>query len=145
LEIDMEPTPQPLKDSDPLRTEVRVESHALKRCGCGSPTEKCPDLPRTIQPADLNPDTTLVFDVRREADYTASNETIPGAMWKNPDKIDVWIGALPRTLDVVVYCVRGGSVSNSVVDRLQAEGVKARYIEGGIEAWKAAGGKVTPK
>jgi rhodanese-related sulfurtransferase len=124
----METTPQP-----------------LKRCGCGSPTEKCRDLPRTISPADLDPDTTLVFDVRREADFAASNETIPGAMWKNPDKIDIWIGALPRTLDVVVYCVRGGSVSNSVVDRLQAEGVKARYIEGGIEAWKATGGKITPK
>ena len=141
----MEPGTQPLKDSDPLRTEVRVESYALKRCGCGSPTETCPDLPRTIRPSELDPDATLVFDVRREADYAASSEIIPGALWKNPDKIDAWIGALPRTLDVVVYCVRGGAVSNSVVDRLQAAGVKARFIEGGIEAWKAAGGKIARK
>lgn len=124
----MEPTPQP-----------------LKRCGCANPTEKCPDAPRTVKPADLDPDATLVFDVRREADYAASGETIPGALWKNPDKIDAWINALPRTLDVVIYCARGGSVSNSVVDRLQAEGVKARFIEGGIEAWKAAGGKIARK
>jgi rhodanese-related sulfurtransferase len=124
----MEPTPQP-----------------LKRCGCSSPTEKCPDAPRTIKPGEFDPDTTLVFDVRHEADYAASSETIPGAMWKNPDKIDVWIGALPRTLDVVIYCVHGGGVSNSVVDRLQAEGVKARFIEGGIEAWKSAGGKTASK
>ncbi|MFP5410492.1 MAG: rhodanese-like domain-containing protein [Gammaproteobacteria bacterium] len=117
----------------------------LKRCGCGAPTEKCPDLPRTIAPAEVNPDAALVFDVRREADYAASNETLPGAMWKNPDKIDAWIGALPLTLDVVVYCVRGGSVSNAVVDRLQAAGVKARYIEGGIEAYKAAGGTLARK
>ncbi|OZA27262.1 MAG: rhodanese [Hydrogenophilales bacterium 17-61-9] len=117
----------------------------LKRCGCANPTEKCPDLPRTIAPAKLNPDAALVFDVRREADFAASSEIIPGAMWKNPDKIDAWIGAVPRTLDVVIYCVRGGGVSNSVVDRLQAEGVKARFIEGGIEAWKAAGGKVAGK
>ena len=41
--------------------------------------------------------------------------------------------------------MRGGAVSNSVVDRLQAAGVKARYIEGGIEAYKAAGGKVVAK
>lgn len=116
-----------------------------KRCGCANPGEKCPEVPRTIQPAKLDPDTTLVFDVRREADYAASNETIPGALWKNPDKIDAWIGAVPRTLDVVVYCVRGGAVSNSVVDRLQAAGVKARFIEGGLEAYKAAGGKVAPK
>lgn len=117
----------------------------LKHCGCGAPTEKCPDLPRTIAPAEVDLDAVLVFDVRREADFAASDEIIPGALWKNPDKIDTWIGALPLTLDVVIYCVRGGSVSNSVVDRLQAAGVKARYIEGGIEAYKAAGGKVIPK
>lgn len=124
----MEPTPQP-----------------LKRCGCATPTEKCPDAPRTVQPAKVNPDTALVFDVRREADYAASGETIPGAMWKNPEKIDAWIDAIPRTLDVVIYCVRGGSVSNTVLDRLLALGVKARYIEGGIEAYKAAGGKLAAK
>jgi hypothetical protein len=28
----------------------------LKRCGCGSPTDKCPDLPRTIDPAEVDPD-----------------------------------------------------------------------------------------
>lgn len=118
---------------------------APKRCGCANPNEKCEALARTIKPAKLDPDATLVFDVRREADYAASNETIPGALWKNPDKIDAWIGAVPRTLDVVVYCVRGSTVSNSVVDRLQAAGVKARFIEGGIEAYKAAGGKVVQK
>jgi rhodanese-related sulfurtransferase len=124
----MEPTPQP-----------------LKRCGCATPNEKCADLARTIKPGKVNPDTALVFDIRHEADYAASNETIPGALWKNPDKIDAWIGAVPRTLDVVIYSVRGGSVSNSVVDRLQAAGVKARYIEGGLEGYKAAGGKIIRK
>ena len=102
-------------------------------------------MERTIQPQNVNPDTTLVFDVRREADHAASNETLPDAVWKNPEKIDAWIGAIPRTQDVVIYCVRGGGVSNSVVDRLHAEGIKARFIEGGIEAFKAAGGEVVAK
>jgi rhodanese-related sulfurtransferase len=124
----MEPTTQP-----------------LKRCGCGTATEKCAELARTVRPEKVDPDSALIFDVRREADYAASGETIPGAMWKNPDKIDAWIGAVPLTMDVVIYCVRGGSVSNAVVDRLQAAGVKARYIEGGLEAYKAAGGKVAKK
>ena len=35
-----------------------------------------------------------------------------------------------------------GSVSSSAVDARQAKGVKARFIEGGIEGWKAAGGEV---
>lgn len=124
--------------------EIKIQP-APKRCGCANPTEKCEEIARTIKPAKVNPDRTLVFDVRREADYAASDETIPGALWKNPDKIDAWIEAVPRTLDVVVYCVRGGEVSNAVVDRLQAAGVKARYIEGGLEAYKAAGGRVDRK
>jgi rhodanese-related sulfurtransferase len=123
--------------------EIKIE--APKRCGCANPSEKCEELARTIKPAKVDPDTALVFDVRREADFAASNEVIPGALWKNPDKIDAWIGALPRTVEVVVYCVGGGEVSNRVVDRLHAAGVKARYIEGGLEAYKAAGGRVARK
>ena len=46
---------------------------------------------------------------------------------------------------MVLYCVRGGSVSNTVVDALQAKGVRARFIEGGIEGWKAAGGDTVNK
>src|SRR5512139_193256 len=121
------------------------ETQVVKRCGCASPSDKCDELARSVKPARLDPDAVLVFDVRREADYAASTEAIPGALWKNPDKIDAWIGAVPRTVDVVVYCVRGGEVSNQVVDRLQAAGVKARYIEGGLEAYKAAGGKLARK
>ncbi|WP_324779653.1 rhodanese-like domain-containing protein [Thiobacillus sedimenti] len=119
--------------------------HPIKRCGCGTPSEKCDQLARTIKAGKLDPDATLVFDVRREADYAASSESIPGALWKNPDKIDAWIDAVPRTLDVVVYCTRGDAISNTVVDRLQAAGVKARYLEGGLEAWKAAGRKLARK
>ncbi|HMA12231.1 MAG TPA: rhodanese-like domain-containing protein [Steroidobacteraceae bacterium] len=121
------------------------ETQVVKRCGCASPSDKCEEIARVIKPARLDPDAVLVFDVRREADYAASTEAIPGALWKNPDKIDAWIGAVPRTVDVVVYCVRGGEVSNQVVDRLQAAGVKARYVEGGLEAYKAAGGKLARK
>ena len=102
-------------------------------------------MQRTIKPQDLNPAAVVLLDVRREADLAASNEALPGATWKNPEQIDGWIAALPRTQDVVLYCVRGGSVSNSVVDKLQAAGVRARFIEGGIEGYKAAGGEVVGK
>jgi rhodanese-related sulfurtransferase len=100
---------------------------------------------RTLSPAEVKPDAQFILDVRREADHAASTEALPNALWKNPEKIDLWINAIPRTQDVVIYCVRGGGVSNSVVDQLRAAGVKARFIEGGIEAYKAAGGKVVSK
>lgn len=87
----------------------------------------------------------MALDVRRGDDYSASSDIIPGATWHDPAKIDTWIDSVPKDRDVVIYCVRGGSVSNSVLDRLLAEGIQARYIEGGIEGVKSAGGKVAQK
>ncbi len=105
---------------------------------------------RTILPDELKQLFTqrqniLVLDVRRKSDYAKDGHKIPGAAWLDPDKITLWSTALPLDRDIVIYCVRGGSVSNSVVDQLKAKGVKARFIEGGIEAWKLAGGETVPK
>lgn len=101
-------------------------------------------MSRTISPADLKPlmanHAVTVLDVRRRGDLDADRVKLPGAEWKNPEQVAEWSRALPRDREVVVYCVRGGSVSNSVVDHLLAQGIQARYIEGGIEAWKGAGG-----
>jgi rhodanese-related sulfurtransferase len=104
-------------------------------------------MERTIKPEDLKSklDKAIVLDVRREADYKASAEAVPGSAWHDPEQIDTWINSVPRDRDVVIYCVRGGSVSNSVVDQLQSAGVQARFIEGGIEGWKSAGGKIAGK
>ena len=101
--------------------------------------------PRTIAPADVDPGSQFILDVRREADHAASDEALPGAVWKDPTQIDSWMGEIPRNGDVVLYCVRGGAVSNAVVDTLRAAGCKARFIEGGIEGWKAAGGQPARK
>ena len=104
-------------------------------------------MERTITPQHLKAQlaNTLVLDVRRQNDYDASSETIPSSTWKNPEQIDTWLADIPKDRDVAIYCVRGGSVSNSVLDKLQAAGVKARFIDGGIEGWKAGGGEVKQK
>jgi len=104
-------------------------------------------MERTIKPEVLKSQLAdkHLIDVRRKADLDASNEQIPGATWHNPENLAEWAKRLPRDKDVVLYCVRGGSVSNSVVDALQAEGVNACFIEGGIEGWKATGGAVASK
>ena len=104
-------------------------------------------MERTIKPETLKSqlaDKHLV-DVRRAADREASAEQLPGATWHDPEKLAEWAKSLPRDKHIVLYCVRGGSVSNGVVDALHAEGLNACFIEGGIEGWKAAGGKVTTK
>jgi|WetSurSiteA1Bulk_404760.scaffolds.fasta_scaffold82493_1 rhodanese-related sulfurtransferase len=99
------------------------------------------NMSRTITPQALKEridkeKNILVLDVRRNADYEADEEIIPGAIRRNPEQIDQWAQELPKDKDVVVYCIRGGSVSNSVVDKLLAVGVSVSYIEGGWEAWK---------
>jgi rhodanese-related sulfurtransferase len=101
-------------------------------------------MSRTITPQALKEriekeKNILMFDVRRNADYEADKEMIPGAIRHNPEEVDQWVQEIPKDKDVVVYCIRGGSVSNSVVDKLLAAGVSACYIEGGWEAWKKSG------
>ena len=107
-------------------------------------------MERTIQPADLQEQLTsrtdlVLLDVRRKPDYDADQDKLPGAEWRDPDKVDEWSTTLPGDKQVVIYCVRGGSVSNRVLDYLRELGVQARFIEGGIEAWKAAGGPIIKK
>ncbi|OYW36272.1 MAG: sulfurtransferase [Hydrogenophilales bacterium 12-61-10] len=101
-------------------------------------------MERTIKPNTLKTELLgkMILDVRRIADREAAPERLPGAQWKNPEQLAEWADSLPKDQDIVIYCARGGSVSNSVVDALQAKGLKARFIEGGIEGWKAAGGGV---
>ncbi len=106
-------------------------------------------MSRTINPQELKSlletKDVKVIDVRRKDDYAADNSAIPGATWFDPANIDRWCDTMPTDKELILYCVRGGAVSNSVVDTLQAKGVKARFIEGGISAWKEAGGSVVPK
>jgi rhodanese-related sulfurtransferase len=104
-------------------------------------------MERSISPDALKTQLTAVhvIDVRRKADRDASPDILPGATWRDPEQLAQWAGELPTGRPIVLYCVRGGSVSNSVVDALQARGLNARFIEGGIEGWKAVGGAVGPK
>lgn len=104
-------------------------------------------MERTIKPEALQAELPgkHIIDVRRSADREGSAERLPNSVWRDPNDIAHWSQALPADSEIVIYCVRGGSVSNSVVDALQDKGLKARYIEGGIEGWKAAGGAIIPK
>ena len=86
-----------------------------------------PDAPKNVI-SDM-----YILDARCAPDRDLSDVQLPGAHWHGPEKLEEWAQHLPRDKDIVLYCVRGGSVSNSVVDALQGVGLKARYIEGGIE------------
>ncbi len=105
----------------------------------------------TITPAELKnflkekKKDLIILDVRRRSDYEADPKIIPGAVWRDPESVDQWSGELPMGKDIVIYCVRGGSVSKSVSSRLMEQNVRTSYIEGGITAWKELGGEVEGK
>ena len=101
-----------------------------------------PDALKTLLAGEAPP---LLLDVRRAEDLAKDPAAIPGAAWHDPATIAAWTSGLNPNQEIVLYCVRGGSVSNSVLDTLLAQGLRARYIEGGLEAWKAVGGEVNPK
>ena len=85
----------------------------------------------------------VILDVRRKADYEAEKHLIPGAVWRDPEQIDSWSADIPKDREVVLYCVKGGSVSQSVTDRLRRQNVKAGYVKGGLKAWRESGGEVS--
>lgn len=80
-----------------------------------------------------------LIDVRRKSEYEASPEEIPGATWRDPEEIDSWTGDLPSDNPIVVYCARGGSVSQGVAERLHQQGFQTLFLEGGIKAWRENG------
>lgn len=104
-------------------------------------------MDRSIKPQDLKAklDVVTLIDVRRKADLDADSAKLPGASWHDPEQIETWSAQLPRDKEIVLYCVRGGGVSNSVLDNLLGKGINARFIEGGIIAWKEVGGEVVAK
>jgi uncharacterized protein len=80
----------------------------------------------------------LLLDVRRVDDRDKGGPALPGATWRDPAQMEVWARDIPAGSEVALFCVRGGGVSQSVQATLEARGVTARYIEGGVAAWNEA-------
>jgi len=87
---------------------------------------------------------TKRVDVRRRGAFEAAPDMIAGAVWRDPERVDEWAGEFAGS-DVVVYCVHGHEVGRSTVARLREAGVNARFLAGGIEAWKMAGLPTQPR
>lgn len=81
----------------------------------------------------------VVIDVRRRDDFDADDAQIVGAIRRLPDQIDQWRHGIPKDRRVVVYCARGGQVSQGVAGALAATDTDAVYLEGGIAAWRERG------
>lgn len=87
----------------------------------------------------------LILDVCLEADYIGGEEVIAGALRRDPERIADWAPDLEIGRPVILYCVKGLAVSQMVAKALVARGFPARWLEGGLAAWRADAGALAAK
>jgi rhodanese-related sulfurtransferase len=88
----------------------------------------------------LDSEPPLVIDVRRNERFFEAKDLIRGALRRDPAKVADWSKTLPGKANVVLYCVHGHEVSQNA-----AKALGAKYLEGGIEAWRETGGDLFSK
>jgi rhodanese-related sulfurtransferase len=86
-----------------------------------------------------------VLDVRRREHRVHVEHPIPGAEWRDPEQIAEWSKDLENQGEVIVFCVLGHNVSQDARDYLRKQGLRARIVDGGIEAWQALSGTTARK
>ena len=87
----------------------------------------------------------IVLDVRPARVYRDASDAIAGALRRDPEAVASWMKTFPRASSVTVYCTHGRDASRSVAKALHGHGIEARYLEGGIDAWKAEDGPLDRK
>jgi superoxide dismutase, Fe-Mn family len=83
-----------------------------------------------------------IIDTRPKHYSTRSREIVAGAVWRDPERVDDWIGELSKTEPVVTFCVYGFHIGCQTAATLRKAGFDARYMAGGHFAWKAVKGPV---
>jgi rhodanese-related sulfurtransferase len=97
-----------------------------------------------ITPAQLSrlvglPTSPSIVDVRTAEDFEAAPLVLPAAQRRDYRDVTIWAKQFTGQ-DVVVVCQKGLKLSHGVAAWLRHAGIKAETLEGGFEAWKAAGG-----
>ncbi|HEY3064746.1 MAG TPA: Fe-Mn family superoxide dismutase [Methylomirabilota bacterium] len=81
-----------------------------------------------------------LLDARPRHHISRTVDLMEGAIWRDPDRVEEWIGELSPDEPIAVYCAYGFHVGCNVTRTLRERGLDARYIRGGVSAWYAAGG-----
>jgi superoxide dismutase, Fe-Mn family len=98
----------------------------------------CDGLDFGIEPAAAAAAGLRIVDVRRIDDFEASPDIVAGAAWRDPARVGEWSREFEPGRQMLVYCLRGMDIGRSTTLALKARGIDARYVNGGIEAWRAA-------
>lgn len=71
-------------------------------------------------------------------DLRPSGDLIPGSVRRDPDGVDAWASTLAAPSAILV-CQNGAGASPAAAAWLRQADVKAEHLEGGADAWAAAG------
>jgi Fe-Mn family superoxide dismutase len=90
-------------------------------------------------------DRVQLLDARPRHYISRASDIMEGAVWRDPERVEEWIGELSPDEPVAVYCAYGFHVGCGVTKALRERGLDARYVRGGLSAWYAAGGARAPR
>ena len=111
-----------------------------------SQQKQWPDLPAmTVEEVKSMPDAgqpIQIIDTRPRHYTTRAQDIMEAAVWRDPERVDEWIGELSKTDPVVTFCVYGFHIGCETAETLRKAGFDARYMAGGHYAWKAKKGAV---
>jgi Fe-Mn family superoxide dismutase len=83
-----------------------------------------------------------LIDARPRHYVSRTQDIVEGAVWRDPERVQDWLGELSKSEPVVVFCVYGFHVGCRTAIALRGAGFDAKYMKGGHAAWKAMGGAV---
>lgn len=84
------------------------------------------------------PDSPVIVDVRIPEDFDADPRLIPGSCRRSHLDVAAWAPDFVGR-SVIVSCQKGLKLSQGVAALLRHDGIPAETLEGGFEAWRAAG------
>ena len=88
----------------------------------------------------------LIYDVRQPLDLLADSEIIPGAKRVPPKDLDNEAVQVSKDLELFLYCTCPNDATARLMSRRARAKhfTKAKFLRGGLAAWKAKGYPVEP-
>ena len=83
-----------------------------------------------------------LIDTRPKHFVSRQQDIADGVTWKDPERVNEWMGELSKEKPVVVYCAYGFHVGCKTAITLRDAGFDARYMKVGHSGWKAVGAPV---
>jgi Fe-Mn family superoxide dismutase len=98
--------------------------------------------PEEIQAMIAEGTPVQIIDTRPRHYFTKAQDMMEAAVWRDPERVQEWIGELSKDAPVVTFCVYGFHIGCETAAALREAGFDAKYMAGGHTAWKAIKGDV---